>query len=216
MLTIAANLLPPEIVEARRGRVVRRIVVSAVALFTVLLGGWFGVATYQTSLARGELSGAQGDVDRLSRQQRPFTELIKVQNESKAIGGQLSDLLANDLQWAQLLSSLRGAAPAGVQLTSVTGGLTATSGSSAGTPRLPDTSGQKLIGSLTVNGSAPGKPAVAGYVDALAKVQGLGNPMLESVNENGKAVTFTLRVDITAAALGGRYTSPSPSASKGR
>jgi Tfp pilus assembly protein PilN len=219
MLTIAANLLPPEIVESRRGRTVRRIVVSALALFTVLLGAWYGAASYQTSLARDDLSNTRSDVDRLSRQQRSFAELIKTQNESRAIGTQLSSLLATDLQWAQLLSSLRQAAPQGVQLTSVSGGLASATGGGAATSQLPNTSGQKLIGTLTVNGSAPSKAAVADYLDALAKVQGLGNPLLEKVDEEGKPVSFIMRVDITGAALGGRYPSPngrSPNASESK
>ncbi|GAA1794542.1 hypothetical protein HC028_22310 [Planosporangium flavigriseum] len=219
MLTISANLLPPEIMESRHARRTRRIVLSAVAAVAILLGGWYGLASHQTSLARGDLGNAQSDVERLVQQQKPYAELIRTQNESRAIDARLAALLANDLRWAQLLSSLRGAAPQGVQLIGVTGGVApAKAGTAAtpqaGTPRLPDTSGQKVVGTLTLNGTAPSKETVAEYIDALAKVQGLGNPMLERVSEEGKAASFTLRVDITGLALGGRYTTGT--ASKGR
>jgi Tfp pilus assembly protein PilN len=215
MLAIAVNLLPPEIVESRQGRRVRRVVLSALAAFTVLLGVWYGLASYQTSSARDEVSGAQGDVERLARLQKPFASLISAQNESRAIGAQLSSLLAGDLQWAHLLSSLREAAPEGVRITTVAGGLSSPDGGSgAAVSRLPNTSGQKVIGTLTVTGSAPSKAAVAEYLDALAKVPGFANPLLDTVTAPEKTADFSLRLDITNSALGGRY--PTTNESKGR
>jgi hypothetical protein len=216
LLSIAADLLPPEIVGSRRTRKVRRLVLSALAAFAVLLAGWYGTAGYQTSLARDDLYRAQTAADRLSRQQKPFAELLGAQAESRAIGAELSALLAGDLQWSRLLSSVRQAAPAGIQLGSVTGGLdSATAGGSA-TSQLPNTSGQKVVGALTVTGSAPGKAAVAGYIDALAQVPGLASPLLDNVIEQNGAVRFTIRVTITGSALGGRYTTPTGNETKGR
>jgi hypothetical protein len=209
MLAIAVNLLPPEIVGSRHGRKARRWVLSAVAAFTVLLGAWYGAASYQTSLARGELSSAQSDVERLSRQQRPFGELIGAQNESRAISAQLSALLAGDLQWSQLLSAAQAATPQGVHITEASGALTPANGaggSGAASQGLPGTSAAKLIGTLTITGTSTGKPAVAAYLDALAKAPGLANPFLvRAATENG-VFTFVARLDITGSALGGRFT----------
>jgi Tfp pilus assembly protein PilN len=210
MLTIAANLLPPEIVESRRGRKVRRIVVSALAAFIALLAGWYSLASYQTSLARDDLSSAQSDVERLARLQKPFAELISAQNESRSIDVQLSALLAGDLQWSRLLSSLRAAAPQGVQITSVTSALAAGAdgaGGSSGSAgsRLPSTSTEKLVGTITITGTATSKVAVAAYVDALAKAPGLANPLLDSANQRGPLFDFTVRLDITGSALSGHY-----------
>jgi Tfp pilus assembly protein PilN len=214
-LAIAVNLLPPEIVESRHGRRVRRIVVSALAAFTALLAGWYSLASYQTSVARDDLSSAQRNVERLSRLQKPFAELISAQNESRMINAQLSSLLAGDLQWAHLLSALRAAAPTGVQVATVTGGLASPDGGSgSGSSRLPNTSGQKVVGALAVTGSAPSKATVAEYLDALAKVPGLANPLLDRVTESKTTVEFSLRLDITSPVLGGRY--PTTNESKGR
>ncbi len=207
----AANLLPVEIIESRRLRKVRRIVLSALVAFALLLGAWFGQARYQTSEARQSLSVAQSDVQRLTRQQQAFATVVAVQAESQAIRKQLAVLLANDLRWARLFSSLRKAAPADVRITAAYGSLAsgatgAASGGGAAVPQLPGASGEKLIGTFTVTGSGATKPAVAAYVDALETVPGLANPLLGDANEQDGAVQFTVQLDITNAALGGRYT----------
>jgi len=50
---------------------------------------------------------------------------------------------------------------------------------------------------------------VAQYVDKLGGIAQLANPYLTNVTAEGKGVQFTLQVDITAQALGGRFTTDS-------
>jgi hypothetical protein len=101
-------------------------------------------------------------------------------------------------------------------LRSATSGVGATAGGSSGakgsaetssSTGLPDTSGEKIIGTLTVTGTAPDKAAIAEYVDALATAAGLGNPIVGDTNLQDGQQRFTLRLDLTSAALGGRFTS---------
>jgi hypothetical protein len=209
-LSITVNLLPPEVVEARHVGTVRRIVLSALVVVVALLTGWYGVASYQTAAARGSLSSAESDVRRLERQQRDFADLVGIQKESQTIRNELSTLLASDLQWSAVLAAVQGAAPAGVQITNVAGALTSagngTGGGSTG-PQLPNTTGRRLIGSLTLTGTASNKAAVAEYVNKLAAVPALGNPFIASSMPQDKVERFTVRLDITDSALGGRYPS---------
>jgi Tfp pilus assembly protein PilN len=211
ILPIAANLLPVEIVAFRRGRKLRRRVLSGLAGFVVLLGAWYGLARYQTSTADANLTAAGDDAQVVLHQQRAFADVVTVQAQSKAITTQLSTLLAHDLPWSALLASLQDAAPPGVQVTGVSGALTpdttaAAAGSRATANDLPNTSGEELVGRLVLTGTSTGQVAVAAYLDALAKTSGLGNPMLNGVLAQGAQLQFTIRLDITGAALGGRYT----------
>ncbi|NJC74196.1 PilN domain-containing protein [Planosporangium thailandense] len=214
MLSIAANLLPPEIVHVRRVRTVRRTVVSALAVFVVLLGGWYGLARYQAATERAGLSGAELDVRRLERLQKDYATLIGVQRESQTIRSELSTLLASDLRWSGVISAIESAAPTGVSITNVAGSLNTAgngtggngTGGSATGPRLPDTTGHRLVGTVTITGTASSKAAVAQYLDRLAAVPGLGNPFLDASVPDDTAERFTVRLDITDAALGGRYT----------
>src|SRR5205823_3558041 len=69
MLTIAADLLPVEVVETRRARKTRRSVVAAIIVLVVALAGWYAYAVYQTSQAQAQLDSAQSDLQRLRSKQ---------------------------------------------------------------------------------------------------------------------------------------------------
>jgi Tfp pilus assembly protein PilN len=221
LLPIVARLLPPEIEQARHSRKVRRSVISGVAVFAALLVAWYCTVAYETSKAQHRLAAAQTDLQKLQRQQSSFAELIGTQAAAKTIGTQLAALLADDLQWSRLFSSLQAAAPPGVEVTGVSGALSSKpkgGGNPApapgpGAPGAPGGRAAQPIGTLTVSGTGPSKPVVATYVDALATVPGLANPLLSDVTTQTGGVQFSVRLDITTAALGGRYTSPSPTPS---
>ncbi|GIH89968.1 PilN domain-containing protein [Planobispora siamensis] len=213
-LPIAADLLPPEIVAARRGRRVRAVVLSALGVFVLALAGWYVFAGYQTAAKEEELVTAEAEVQRLTRDQNEFSELVTTQSEVETINGQLSALLATDLQWADLLSATRKAAPDGVSVTGVTGQIKdPAAGDAVDENALPNTSGKELVGELTITGTGEDKKTVAAYVDALGKVTGLGNPLLTDAHEmisdtdstGDTDVDFTVRADITGSALGGRF-----------
>jgi Tfp pilus assembly protein PilN len=208
MLPIAANLLPLEIVESRRGRKVRRGVFAALTALTVMLAAWYGLTDYGTSSARNDLNGIEDAATAVQRQQHDFTEVVNTQSQSRAIAAQLGVLFADDLQWSALFSATLRAAPAGIAVTSVSGSLAekdATGGAGNGV-ELPNPSGEKVVGTLTISGVASGKPAVSAYMDNLSTVAGLGNPLLAGLNAKDGALEFTVRVDLTTSALGGRYT----------
>lgn len=212
LLSIAANLLPVEIIDARRGRKVRRVVISSLGAFLALLVAWYGVAALQTSVARQDLAEAKADVKTLTKQQGDFTELLKAQTESSAIQRQLTALMGTDLQWSQLIVAIEGAAiPTGVQLASVSSQVNPniqgapTSGGSGNVTRLPNTTEKKIIGSMVINGSAESKEGVASFIEALAQASGLANPFLTSSSQESARVRFAIQVDIVDTALGGRF-----------
>jgi hypothetical protein len=204
LLSIAANLLPPEIVDTRRTRRVKRAVLVALCTCTVLLAGWYGAATLQTVTARAEVRSVDQEIEQLTRHQKAYADVIRVQADSQAIHAQLIAVLGGDLRWSTLISAVQSAAPVGLNLTGVTGLVTPTvavrGAAPAGVPV-----GVAPIGSLIINGSGRTKGMVAGYVDALGTIPGLANPFLTNANEDDGVTLFTVRVDVTSAALGGRY-----------
>ena len=213
MLSISANLMPSEIVDTRRDRRVRRIAIAVLAGFAVVVLAWYGQARYQTTVADHQLKSAKAVVDQLVGQQRQYAEVVAAQAESQAITSQLAALFANDLPWSSLLATMQAAAPSSVHLSGVLGTLNATAAVAGnGAVQLPRASTDLRLGTLSITGSAPSKLAISEFIDALAKVKGLADPLLgDAVNRDGR-VRFTLRVDIVASALGGRYAAkPTPS-----
>lgn len=212
---LRADLLPVEVAEARRARKVRTLAIVVVAAVIAMVFAWYGIASYQVGSAQDGLSSAQDSVRSLTKQQAGFTKLVTTQGQIKSLSGELTTLLANDLQWATLLNSLAGAAPTGVTLTSVSGALNSAGagGSAADATQLPSAVAYTQIGTLQVVGNAPSKAAVAAYVDALGKVSGVASPLLSGANQDNGVVTFTIGMDITKTALGGRFATPAPTAS---
>jgi hypothetical protein len=208
---IHANLLPVEITDARRARRFARLVVTALAGLLVLLIGWYGLAVWKTSSAKGGLASVQHKSVGLQNKVREFAPVLTAQLESAAIKSELTRLMAGDLQWKNLLASVRGANTSGMTITAVTATMTATAAPTAGaTPssgglEVLNHSGKGQIGTLTITGTAPNKNSVATYVDRLAQVSGLAAAFPASITGQGVKLTFSVSVVITSAALGGRY-----------
>lgn len=205
LLTISASLLPEEIIAARRARRTRAWVIVVVILVACLLGAFFYLVRQDTRAADEELTTATAEVTDLQRAQRAYGEVVDVQNDTATISKQLKTAMASDLDWATLLDQLRTVGDtAGVTVVGINGALqnSATSGGTA----LPSTTTSAPVGSVVVTGTGPDKRAVAAYVDALAQQSVLANPYLTSVaTAEDDEVTWTLRVDVTQAALCGRF-----------
>ena len=231
-ILIRANLLPEEITEARRGGKVRRIVLAALAVFTATLAAWYGLALIQTANAQADLNDSQDQVQRLTKQQNGFADVIAAKNGSDAIRTQLAAALAGDLAWSRLLTDLQKVAPAGVQLTAVTGSATpavpvapvdpagsaspdpaAAAAAAAAAATAAAAAAAAPVGTLSLTGLGPNKLVVAAYVDALGTVKGLSNAYLGSATVQDGKLQFIVRLDITSAALDGRYALPSGSPS---
>jgi hypothetical protein len=116
--------------------------------------------------------------------------------------------MADDLPWATLLGTLtHTATDADVRLTGITGSLTAAgANSTAPGTTLPSTSGAATIGTLTLTGAAPDKPSIAKFMERLGALRSVANPFLTSASEGDDGWQYSLRADITDAALCGRFT----------
>jgi Tfp pilus assembly protein PilN len=204
ILVISANLLPAEVIDARRARKARGVTIVSLLIFMVLLVGWYGYARLQTNAAQSDLEDVGSQAQTLQQKQSEYADVVNVQAERDTIAAQLKTLLANDLNWQSLLGTLRSTgAAASVTVQSVSGTLTADE--AAATNKLPSSTSTKVIGTLTVTGAAPDKDSLAKYVEALGRLKVIANPYLNSATETDGEVQFTLEADITASALGGRF-----------
>ena len=163
LLTISANLLPDEIVTARQGRRTRAWVVVVVLLVACLCAGWVVLADREQQAADNDLTAAETELINLQRDQRKYAAVVKVRSDTELLKKQLKALMANDLDWAALLTMLRTTGePSDVVVDGITGKLAGAGDSGAGSSgTLPSTSKSSSIGSLVVTGVAPEKEAVA-------------------------------------------------------
>jgi hypothetical protein len=221
LLSIAANLLPPETIQARTTRKVRRAVIASLVVLIVALGGWYAYARVQVAGARADLSLAQADVTRVKRLQNQYSDLTRTQAESASIRAQLAQLFASDVQWSQLLTAIESTAAAKkIQFDGATGADT-TPGGAAGTGAAAGAAAGAATGAgaaqpanpnvlhtLSITGAAATKADVSTYLDALSAIPGLANARLDDAtySDQRRAFEFTVRVDVTKDAINGRFT----------
>jgi hypothetical protein len=216
LLPITANLLPPEITDARRAKKVRRVMAVVVCVAVVATGGWYAWTKHGTSQAQDSLTSAQDRSLALGHRAASYNNLVKIQSQTSAISAELTTLMADDLPWWQLLPSLSAIAPAGVALTGVTGSISPAGAAPAAAAAQPVATGAPSIGSFTIIGTAPDKNSIAAFVDALALVKGISNPYLTGAqSQSGSGLQFTVQAQITKTALGGRFASPTATSTGG-
>jgi hypothetical protein len=210
VLVIAANLLPEEIVDARRARRSRSWVLVALALVVLLLAGWYLRATYERSNATKELDDITAQTVTTQHNQNRFHEVVEVRSQTETLTKDLKTLLAGDLPYSTVLNTLSTTGKAaGVTIVGVTATLNSSATGAAAAPAvvLPSESSAATIGTLIVTGSASDKPSVAAYADKLGALTTVANPYVTNVaTSDTGVVTFSLVADITSAAVCGRFT----------
>lgn len=207
LLTISARLLPQEVSDARRARRTRGWVLVVVVLVACLCAAWVVKAQREKQDAERELTTATAAVTELQQGQQQFGAVVKVENETILLEKQLKTVMADDLDWAALLDTLRSLGTAsGLKILTADGKLADAAGSTAQTTNtLPSTAKTSSIGTFVVTGTGPDKEAVATYIDKLAKQTVIANPYLTSITTENGVVTFSLTADITQASLCGRF-----------
>lgn len=196
------NLLPPEL---RQRELVRRqttLVALAGVAALVLLGIFFFFQTVSLSAAKGDLDQRLAANAQLSQQigeLQPYADLQQ-QLEAKK---QLKDtLLLNEVSWAGVLLDISRVIPDPAYLVSLTGSITAPTGTVVGTAA-PTTGPSNLIGSMSFSGVADGTPTISGWLSRLEKVSGWVNPWVNSAQESGADTgiyQFNSGVDLTTEA----------------
>ncbi|MBO3739643.1 PilN domain-containing protein [Actinoplanes flavus] len=208
VLTIRADLLPPEIRDGRRARRTRSLIIVLVLVTLAGLGTWY----WQAGLAKQAADDEYNDVfqslarARTAQKTDALRDLVEYQDGGKALNAELTSVLANDLSWTNMLNLLRDQAEDDVDISEISGGLVEESNEEAAAG---------AVGNLTITGTAQDKRRVAEYVNRLGKLRHVENPFVTSVTKQEKSkVSFTVSVAITKKALCGRFTSDCPSEGK--
>lgn len=204
---ITANLLPPEIVTARRVKVLRKFALTAVVAVLLLGAAGYLYALSQKNAANSELASAAARTAVLHTQQAKYGQVVTLAGDISAVTAQLSQVLANDVDAHALLSKITSAQPRGgtissMQMTMVTGtGATVSDGAG-----VLDSSGHPHVGSLTVMGTTNNLSNVAAYVVRLDKIAGVVTAYPTSVtSDDKKNVTYTIQATLTDQVFSHKY-----------
>jgi hypothetical protein len=202
---IAADLTPPELVEARRLKVLRKAIAAALLLVVVLCIAGYALAFLKHRSASHDLDAARDRSRELTLDQQKYSKVTQIQAMTTTVNSQLTSLAGKNVDVAMLFAHMRDALPNTMSLTAMNATI---SGAEAGTNTAPslDTSGHAVVGTVTLSGSSQRLVDLANYVTALAALKGVVNVVPSS---NSTATAGTAQWNITLQLTDVLYTQPS-------
>ena len=206
------NLLPPEILQARRFRRTQGILAATVVGVTAAVGGLYVVAQNSADARAEELAVAQSETTRLKTEEAKYAEVPKVIAQVDAAKEARDQALSTNVAWYRYLNDLALTYPEAVWLDNVTATVSA---STTGAAPVPTAGANPLatpgIGTVTFTGKALKHSDVASWLDVLAGTEGFADAYFSSSAkaqiDNQDVVNFTSNVVVTADALWNRYES---------
>lgn len=208
---VTANLLPPEIVTARRLRVLRKIMLAVIGAVLVLGAAGYGYAMMQKRSAESDLAAAENATTQLQGQQRKYAEVVQIGGTVSQIKTQLATLMTADVDFAKVIDAVLAQQPRGGAVTQLQLSLTAVG--STGTGAAPqstasgvlDTSGRVHIGAISLTGTTGSMADVPLFVTRLSTVPGIVSVYPTSQQANDKTIEYTVQLTVTDQVLTHRY-----------
>jgi hypothetical protein len=207
---IVANLIPPEVLQARRVRAVRKLVAYLLCVLVLLAGLGYGFAFFRSQQAAEALAAEQSRTAQLLVQQKRYADVTLLQSSVAGVRTELSQLLKSDVDMSALVTSVLRQLPPGASVSQLAVTMTPPEGQqptvnpASGTGAL-DTSGRAHIGLITITGQAPRVSDVSTLVDRLGAMRGFIDPYPTANTTNDKGTLFTIQFSINDSLLSHRY-----------
>jgi Tfp pilus assembly protein PilN len=204
---IVANLIPPELLQARRVRALQKLVGLVLVLLLLVAGAGYGYSMLRGRQAARELSVEQNRTSQLLAEQNRYRGVTEIQGNVAQVRSELAGLFALDVDTSALIGSLIKQLPSGAlvsQLALTIAAPTPTAANNIGASAL-DTSGQLHIGTITISGQAQKVSDVAAFVDRLNALPGLVAPYPATSAVNDTGVQFTVQMSVNDSLLSHRY-----------
>ncbi|MEU4624284.1 PilN domain-containing protein [Actinoplanes sp. NPDC023801] len=211
VLTIRADLMPPEIRDGRRSRRIRSLIVFVVLLVVAAVGAWYWQTTVAKATADEDYEAMFQTLTDTRADQRTdeFRTLVEYQDGGEILKTELTAVLADDLSWTNLINLIGDTArQEKVGLTELNAGL-AEKAEGAKDPG-------GAVGTLNISGVAKDKHVIANFVNELGSLRHVTNPFVTAANKDKETnyYSFSITVTITDKALCGRFTTKCPSGGK--
>jgi type IV pilus assembly protein PilM len=202
---IRLSVLPEEVALARRNRRIVALAATSVAGLAAFLGVVGAGEFLAVHSAQNQVKTAQNHIQALTTQVTQLQAQTAVHEQVQSQAQIVVGTLQGDIDWVRLLGQLAAVMPSNLSLTSFSGSrVAATGGSSSSASSSSSSVGEGTL-SFSVKGTG-GLPAVAAWLDGLAKDQSLAGTWISGItlSNNGGSVTFGSTSDITSVANSGR------------
>ncbi|PJJ73244.1 hypothetical protein CLV46_2830 [Diaminobutyricimonas aerilata] len=192
------DLLPVEIRERERDKVVRRWMIIGAALAVIVVGGAYGLFSFVALQVQSELQLAQARTDDLLTQQLQYTDVRVVENELAVSRAAARVGTATEIDWTAYVAAATAALPAGATITgvSVEG---ASPLESLTQPTVPLGAGR--IATMQLTASFGGVPDYATWLGNLAGMLGASEVMPNGLTQDENGLVGIATVSLTRDAL---------------
>lgn len=197
---IAADLTPPELINSRELKTLRRWLAAGLVVLLVACVAGFVLAKRQHSAAAGALAQVQAQTSQLQAGEREYAGVTQIQGSVTQIQAQIAKVMGSDVDLVQLMGRLSSELPAPMTISAE-----AVTISLAGAAAAPAASGLPTIGAVTISGTGRSLDNLATYIDKLQGINGVVdvNPTTNAIS--GKVANYSLSLNLTAAVLSHRF-----------
>lgn len=186
-----ANLLPPEVGAAAKGRAMRRNATALVVLAVLIVVGAYAGATALALSAQGQLDAANARTQELIAEQGKYVEVRRVTSMLETATAAQKVGTSTEIDWKAYLVAIEGSLPAGTLVTNFVAE-TSTPFTAFAAPTVP-LQGDR-IGELKFTATSPSLPDVGAWLVALEGLDGYVDASPGSVTLNADTVTYEVTI----------------------
>jgi hypothetical protein len=197
------HLLPTDVQDRKKIRVLKRRLVSGVVAAAVLVLAAYGLASATLANAQNDLTQAHTVTSQLLTEQSKYSAVTKVKADIASIQGAEKTGTAQEILWSKYVGELQGTLPSGASITSVVAKIdnpfSAVTSSAAAPLQGPHIATVRAI--LTMSQST-----IPGWLNSLPKLSGYVDNTLDSVTSVGAGIyTVSVTIHVDSSALSNRF-----------
>jgi hypothetical protein len=207
---IAADLTPPELLNSRQLKTLRKLMAAGVVLLLLICAGGYYLAAREKADTAVELKAAQSRTRELQRVGDSYSGVVAIQGSVKQVQAQVAQVMGADVDLVALLVILESNLPETMvvkqeSITINTVGVVGATGVPAGSSL--DTSGLPRIGTITMSGTGRALDDLSDYIDRLEVVPGLVDvlPISNTASASTPETQFNLTIGLTNALISHRF-----------
>lgn len=192
---IVADMTPRELVNSRWIAVLQRRIAAGLLLVIVLCAVGFAHASLLNRAATEQEETAAARTIYLRRSAAQYEGITRIETTVSDLNSQLTSLMANEVNVARIIASIRRSLPRSMSITSISVSLDASGG--VDSSDVLDGSGRPTIGTVNISGSGRALDDLPAFVDGLSAVPGFGDVVPTSNQVSDGKAQFSTVVTLT-------------------
>lgn len=201
------HLIPPAVLERKKGKDLRRRLGIGVVGVIVLVAAGLGLATVSSAGSQNSLLTAQQTTTSILQQQAKYGVVTKVKADAAAIKSSQQLATSQEILWAPFYDKFAATLPSGATITNLTANLAGTGTNGAPAPAATAAPDPSTTPVATITGTISMKQAyISQWLNTLQTLTGFIDVTPTSVTGSGSDYAVSITMHINSDALANRFT----------